>query len=200
MEPNTTVPTTLAVANGTVLYVADVQALRTFAGRYEQCKTNGVVLISIARHTIAQHTVCKLKGGPKVESQTLEQVVTNRGEWSGDESDSSRAGAAGGAAAAAGDDASAVFEAYAQAALGATCNVDALVAAHETKLKDLFVDLRAGPGQDDSNPLPAFIAARDALTSALTIVVTTAVQRRSNEDEQGEGGGGGDTDWAVSDE
>ena len=44
----------LAVAKGTALSVDDTKALRDFTGRYGDCGSNGVVVKSIVRHTVAQ--------------------------------------------------------------------------------------------------------------------------------------------------
>ena len=53
-EPVIEVPMELAVAKGTALSVGDTKALREFTGRYDDCGSNGVVVKSIVRHTVAQ--------------------------------------------------------------------------------------------------------------------------------------------------
>jgi hypothetical protein len=64
------------------LYIgSDVDALRSFSGRYSGDAENGVKLASIVRLTVAQHTQYRLFGRPKVESQTVEQAATDGGDW-----------------------------------------------------------------------------------------------------------------------
>ena len=179
VEPSVRVPMKLAVVTGTILYAADVQALRDFSGRYASCATNGVGLVQIAKHTIGQHTQYTVAGRPKLDSKTLEQICTNGGDWCGDVTTDGIT------------DPAEAFEAYAEDLLGASIGMDALVAARDTKFAALIPPLRNGTGTE------GFTNARDVLVLVVTAVVLMAVrQARANvddgEDEDWDAGGGSD--------
>ena len=175
-EPSVRVPMTLAVVSGTILYGADVQALGSFTGRYADCATNGVGLVTISKNTIGQHTQYNVVGRPKLDSKTLEQICTNGGDWF----DST--------AATDGMDPEEAFQAYAEDVLGASTGMAALVAARDTKFAALIPALRAGAGTD------GFTAARDLLVLVVTAVVLMAVRQARADGDDGE-----DDDWDAGD-
>ena len=170
----------LVVAAGTIMYAADVESLRTFTGeRYARCRTEGVVLVKIARATIAQHTKYMLRNHNKLDSKTVEEVATNGGGWTAsDDTEPSTATATD-------LDTEDAFRAYVEDVVDSesSTDLDAIVSARASKLQALFHALTAGPGSDLTNPAPAFTAARDALVQLLSVVVLSAVSRASSNDE-----------------
>jgi hypothetical protein len=180
VEPTRTVPMQLVVAAGTIMYAADVESLRTFTGeRYARCRTEGVVLVKIARATIAQHTKYMLRSHNKLDSKTVEEVATNGGGWTtSDDTEPSTATATD-------LDPEDAFRAYVEDVVDSesSTDLDAIVSARASKLQTLFATLTEGPGNDLANPAPAFTTARDALVQLLSVVVLSAVSRASSNDE-----------------
>ena len=118
-----------------------------------------------------QHTRYRVKGRPKVASQTVEAVTSNGRDWYPDEAEDEEAE----------EDEDTAFRRYLTGAPGANLTdgvLDKLVETRETKLEELLQILEAGA--DD----PGFVGARDVLVNALLVLVLTAVHRAQQDLEE----------------
>jgi hypothetical protein len=121
-----------------------------------------------------QHTRYRVKGRPKVASQTVEAVTSNGRDWYPDEAEDEEAE----------EDEDTAFRRYLTGAPGANLTdgvLDKLVETRETKLEELLQILEAGA--DD----PGFVGARDVLVNALLVLVLTAVHRAQQDLEEEDG-------------
>ena len=172
-EPATSVPMQLVVADGTALFESDVQALRTFSGRYIGAADNGVRLATVCRVTVAQHTQFRLFGRPKVESQTVLAAATDGGEWAmpeaEEEEDAMDAGDDGG------DPEAEAFKRFLGQFLlnPSEAAVVATVAARGQTVASLFETLR--PGRQ-AGTAAEFDRARAVVVTLCEVVVTGAIQ------------------------
>ena len=119
-----------------------------------------------------QHTKFKLRGFPKVESQTIEAVTTNGGAWCTQSSDEDDAD----------DDADAddAFRAYLEAVPRADLAhdmVDSMVEGRAKKLGPLLETMQRGTSDG------GYIAARDLLVNVAVVVVLMAL---AHSEESGE--------------
>ena len=118
-----------------------------------------------------QHTKFKLKGFPKVESQTIEAVTTNGGAWYTQSSDDDDADD---------DAADDAFRAYLEAVPRADLAhdmVDSMVEGRAKKLGPLLETMQRGTSDD------GYIAARDLLVNVAVVVVLMAL---AHSEESGE--------------
>jgi len=124
-----------------------------------------------------QHTKFKLRGFPKVESQTIEAVTTNGGAWCTQSSDEDDAD----------DDADDddAFRAYLEAVPRADLAhgmVDSMVEGRAKKLGPLLETMQRGTSDG------GYIAARDLLVNVAVVVVLMALahSEESGEDDDQE--------------
>ena len=120
-----------------------------------------------------QHTKFKLKGFPKVESQTIEAVTTNGGAWYTQSSDDDDADD---------DAADDAFRAYLEAVPRADLAhdmVDSMVEGRAKKLGPLLETMQRGTSDG------GYIAARDLLVNVAVVVVLMALAQseESGEDD-----------------
>ena len=81
--PPRSLPASYIIARGTVLTVEAAAQFMACEAPYEELRSNYVLLDVVVHTTLTQHTRYKLngKGPPLLDSQTVENVLTDKGRW-----------------------------------------------------------------------------------------------------------------------